>query len=173
MSCRAFAHCCSSDVCRLLICVLFFLMIRRPPRSTLFPYTTLFRSFPWSRRPTKVACRSDGRLQAWALIYEWSYARTGIFIYTCGAWFSRYLAFPPGVFKMLYLQSYWELSERKKVPRSWAFLFSLVQFWSFNATGVLSKIQVWHFEISIQIRILVLIIGIHRSFSSGIKSGSV
>src|SRR3712207_9499262 len=24
---------------------LFFLMIRRPPRSTLFPYTTLFRSF--------------------------------------------------------------------------------------------------------------------------------
>src|SRR3712207_8236383 len=26
------------------ICYLFFLMIRRPPRSTLFPYTTLFRS---------------------------------------------------------------------------------------------------------------------------------
>src|SRR3712207_8954287 len=26
------------------MCVLFFLMIRRPPRSTLFPYTTLFRS---------------------------------------------------------------------------------------------------------------------------------
>src|SRR5256885_6843959 len=26
----------------------FFLMIRRPPRSTLFPYTTLFRSFLWS-----------------------------------------------------------------------------------------------------------------------------
>src|SRR5260370_18221683 len=25
-------------------CTLFFLMIRRPPRSTLFPYTTLFRS---------------------------------------------------------------------------------------------------------------------------------
>src|SRR6202049_2366355 len=25
-------------------CVVFFLMIRRPPRSTLFPYTTLFRS---------------------------------------------------------------------------------------------------------------------------------
>src|SRR5216684_7898437 len=31
----------------LLLCFLFFfffLMIRRPPRSTLFPYTTLFRS---------------------------------------------------------------------------------------------------------------------------------
>src|SRR3712207_6974029 len=26
------------------MCVFFFLMIRRPPRSTLFPYTTLFRS---------------------------------------------------------------------------------------------------------------------------------
>src|SRR5260221_8635835 len=25
----------------------FFLMIRRPPRSTLFPYTTLFRSAWW------------------------------------------------------------------------------------------------------------------------------
>src|SRR5258707_5871486 len=30
--------CVRSDVC------FFFLMIRRPPRSTLFPYTTLFRS---------------------------------------------------------------------------------------------------------------------------------
>src|SRR6266496_2497916 len=27
-------------------CDFFFLMIRRPPRSTLFPYTTLFRSAP-------------------------------------------------------------------------------------------------------------------------------
>src|SRR3712207_8628697 len=26
--------------------IFFFLMIRRPPRSTLFPYTTLFRSSP-------------------------------------------------------------------------------------------------------------------------------
>src|SRR3712207_7838404 len=29
--------------------VIFFLMIRRPPRSTLFPYTTLFRSYPRGR----------------------------------------------------------------------------------------------------------------------------
>src|SRR5215211_8479087 len=29
----------------------FFLMIRRPPRSTLFPYTTLFRSTPGARGP--------------------------------------------------------------------------------------------------------------------------
>src|SRR2546423_11036282 len=27
----------------------FCLMIRRPPRSTLFPYTTLFRSLSWSQ----------------------------------------------------------------------------------------------------------------------------
>src|SRR5206468_12835779 len=41
----------------------FFLMIRRPPRSTLFPYTTLFRSktgvstTPWAvvRRPQRAA----------------------------------------------------------------------------------------------------------------------
>src|SRR2546426_12430741 len=29
-----------------LFFIVFFLMIRRPPRSTLFPYTTLFRSDP-------------------------------------------------------------------------------------------------------------------------------
>src|SRR5687768_17995892 len=29
--------------------IFFFLMIRRPPRSTLFPYTTLFRSDPEAR----------------------------------------------------------------------------------------------------------------------------
>src|SRR6266487_5232428 len=33
--------------CVVLLCsFFFFLMIRRPPRSTLFPYTTLFRSRP-------------------------------------------------------------------------------------------------------------------------------
>src|SRR5438445_2114701 len=32
-------------------CFFFFLMIRRPPRSTLFPYTTLFRSRPAAPRP--------------------------------------------------------------------------------------------------------------------------
>src|SRR2546430_11565302 len=30
----------------------FFLMIRRPPRSTLFPYTTLFRSLDLPAEPT-------------------------------------------------------------------------------------------------------------------------
>src|SRR5438034_2427955 len=31
----------------LYLFILFFLLIRRPPRSPLFPYTTLFRSFTW------------------------------------------------------------------------------------------------------------------------------
>src|SRR5205809_6199953 len=30
--------------------MLFFLLLRRPPRSTLFPYTTLFRSIPGEPR---------------------------------------------------------------------------------------------------------------------------
>src|SRR3712207_6429965 len=49
----------------------FFLMIRRPPRSTLFPYTTLFRScsrptcperstWPWASAPS-VEGADDGR----------------------------------------------------------------------------------------------------------------
>src|SRR2546428_13900533 len=37
-------HCNMYDICALLPHFFFFLMIRRPPRSTLFPYTTLFRS---------------------------------------------------------------------------------------------------------------------------------
>src|SRR3712207_8859265 len=32
-------------------------MIRRPPRSTLFPYTTLFRSVPDPRRAARVVPR--------------------------------------------------------------------------------------------------------------------
>src|SRR2546430_10242010 len=33
-----------------IVLLFFFLMIRRPPRSTLFPYTTLFRSTSNQRR---------------------------------------------------------------------------------------------------------------------------
>src|SRR5436309_9693788 len=44
--------CLSADTCEHLsllpFFLFFFLMIRRPPRSTLFPYTTLFRSLHWS-----------------------------------------------------------------------------------------------------------------------------
>src|SRR5207253_11272829 len=38
----------------------FFLMIRRPPRSTLFPYTTLFRSVRSVSRLCAVGSRSGG-----------------------------------------------------------------------------------------------------------------
>src|SRR2546430_7047556 len=38
----------------LLLFFFFFLMIRRPPRSTLFPYTTLFRSRSGSMPPPSV-----------------------------------------------------------------------------------------------------------------------
>src|SRR3712207_7516491 len=53
------------SVLRLLhryIFFVFFLMIRRPPRSTLFPYTTLFRSRPDGGRDAGAgwACRRRG-----------------------------------------------------------------------------------------------------------------
>src|SRR5258708_27612013 len=35
-------------------------MIRRPPRSTLFPYTTLFRSCPWPGEQVLLAKRIAG-----------------------------------------------------------------------------------------------------------------
>src|SRR3989442_15803495 len=42
----------------------FFLMIRRPPRSTLFPYTTLFRSpLRRARVPEKAGLAGGRRLQ--------------------------------------------------------------------------------------------------------------
>src|ERR1022692_4101108 len=45
--------------------VFFFLMIRRPPRSTLFPYTTLFRSIrppPMPARGTRGNSAAGGRI---------------------------------------------------------------------------------------------------------------
>src|SRR3989442_1908768 len=43
-------------------------MIRRPPRSTLFPYTTLFRSPPWvrgERLPAQVREALTTRYRTW------------------------------------------------------------------------------------------------------------
>src|SRR2546426_9048011 len=69
--CVVFFSDCSSHTCLVFF---FFLMIRRPPRSTLFPYTTLFRSgstscsrsqrmraasFSAGRRPVTSAGRSE------------------------------------------------------------------------------------------------------------------
>src|SRR2546430_7927916 len=36
-------------------------MIRRPPRSTLFPYTTLFRSLEAMKEPCRVRLHTDSR----------------------------------------------------------------------------------------------------------------
>src|SRR5215469_18184133 len=52
--------------CDFFSCVFFFLMIRRPPRSTLFPYTTLFRSDHSAvagpdRQAAPFACRTRWR----------------------------------------------------------------------------------------------------------------
>src|SRR5256885_9051644 len=38
-------------------------MIRRPPRSTLFPYTTLFRSMSWKR---DTVAERDNCTQCWS-----------------------------------------------------------------------------------------------------------
>src|SRR6266478_7676064 len=47
--------------CFLFFFFFFFLMIRRPPRSTLFPYTSLFRSRPWPRVPRCAGCWCSSR----------------------------------------------------------------------------------------------------------------
>src|SRR3989442_3614901 len=44
LSCRCICYICRTLSVLFLVFFFFFLMIRRPPRSTLFPYTTLFRS---------------------------------------------------------------------------------------------------------------------------------
>src|SRR5215203_6657914 len=46
-------------LCYLVFFFFFFLMIRRPPRSTLFPYTTLFRSRRGRRSPRCRPCASS------------------------------------------------------------------------------------------------------------------
>src|ERR1043165_6224709 len=50
----------------------FFLMIRRPPRSTLFPYTTLFRSPERHGRPYPSSCGHP-----WAAYWAASRVRQG------------------------------------------------------------------------------------------------
>src|SRR3712207_8078197 len=43
-----------------IVSAVLFLMIRRPPRSTLFPYTTLFRSRPAAARLARALQRDEG-----------------------------------------------------------------------------------------------------------------
>src|SRR5256886_14363547 len=63
----------------LVLLFFFFLMIRRPPRSTLFPYTTLFRSWEVSSRaeviPVMTSAASaqspDTRLDLDSTLHHW------------------------------------------------------------------------------------------------------
>src|SRR5438132_7912329 len=56
-----------SVVARLLFffAFFFFLMIRRPPRSTLFPYTTLFRSLGRTKQYQRQRVNPDPNLLRW------------------------------------------------------------------------------------------------------------
>src|SRR2546429_8608054 len=54
----------------------FFLMIRRPPRSTLFPYTTLFRSHPVPLVPHLVL--AEGEIHAGAIPVITHHAQCGL-----------------------------------------------------------------------------------------------
>src|SRR5262249_60988599 len=62
-------HLSSALAHHLITSLFFFFMIRRPPRSTLFPYTTLFRSegFPFIQEPP------SGDLQERVLIRHHDY----------------------------------------------------------------------------------------------------
>src|SRR5260370_23476807 len=49
---------------RIPLCLLFFfLMIRRPPRSTLFPYTTLFRSLDLNKLMARLTPKTRQAIQ--------------------------------------------------------------------------------------------------------------
>src|SRR2546422_4663998 len=54
--------------CRPAICFFFFLMIRRPPRSTLFPYTTLFRSAEFAHAIRPQVADGEGGAAAFVLL---------------------------------------------------------------------------------------------------------
>src|SRR5688572_31352630 len=60
-------------LCFIFFFFFFFLMIRRPPRSTLFPYTTLFRSSVAIRPAVRWMCPIDMR---WTTIMSLKYSPT-------------------------------------------------------------------------------------------------
>src|SRR2546427_3521930 len=64
---------CHHSLPSVFISFFFFLMIRRPPRSTLFPYTTLFRS-----------CRSSAAKRRWSA-QAWSASPRATPVRSCSA----------------------------------------------------------------------------------------
>src|ERR687892_475084 len=65
-----------------IIYVFFFLMIRRPPRSTLFPYTTLFRSVVGGDFFKSVPAGCDAYLLRW-IIHDWDHDRALAILRNC------------------------------------------------------------------------------------------
>src|SRR5260370_36054124 len=52
-------------ICPISFLFFFFLMIRRPPRSTLFPYTTLFRSNSRLTQARQLSLIVFGAMPSW------------------------------------------------------------------------------------------------------------
>src|SRR5438445_10029621 len=84
----------------------FFLMVRRPPRSTLFPYTTLFRSpnrdqfVDITRRLTRpgvvrVRCDAHPHMFAWLIVHDSPYVAV-----TDDRGAFRIADVPPGTYKV-------------------------------------------------------------------------
>src|SRR3712207_5212171 len=65
---------CCVDLVVLIYTLFFFLMIRRPPRSTLFPYTTLFRSSFWIGEPEDEGDRFRAVLEGVAFVERLCFA---------------------------------------------------------------------------------------------------
>src|SRR3712207_8106104 len=80
-----------TELCLVLLCFLFFfLMIRRPPRSTLFPYTTLFRSIaPDPEGDPVLAGFADALAAAQALQWIGYLSTIGVYGDHGGAWIDR------------------------------------------------------------------------------------
>src|SRR5438105_7517940 len=74
----------------------FFLIIRRPPRSTLFPYTTLFRSITQQASVRGAGMTGEEKFVIFAsslgTVFEWY----DFYLYATLAPFFAALFFPPG-----------------------------------------------------------------------------
>src|SRR5258708_10459390 len=56
-------------------------MIRRPPRSTLFPYTTLFRSIEFTLDKDKIRFKANGKSYEYLVVSEAAASETTRYSY--------------------------------------------------------------------------------------------
>src|SRR3712207_9470484 len=103
----------------------FFLMIRRPPRSTLFPYTTLFRSEPavFEQVAKWVTENSNrDRTTAWVYSVGWTQHSVGAqYIRTCSILQTLLgnIGRPGG--GIMALRGHASRSEERRVGKEWRF----------------------------------------------------